>query len=245
MSFSQIQQEFMAHIRDPEQVASLPGIEERRMKIYRDLFFNNILGFLSSGFPVLKSILPEPHWTQLARDFFRSHDCRSPYFVDISKEFVEFIANQLPEEQYPFPFLAELVHYEWLELDVSVRKSAELPLWQAGHESGRFKLSPLAELVSYQWPVHQISPEFIPTETSAEPNYFVVHRDGDDEVNFSQINQVTAFLVNQVLTLEISRLQQVQQIMRDALSHLPTEQVDNATQEIVVDMLSKQIFIPY
>ena len=55
MGFIEVQQQFMDYIRDP----SLPmpeGIEPRRMKVYRDLFFNNISGFVASAFPVLKSL---------------------------------------------------------------------------------------------------------------------------------------------------------------------------------------------
>ncbi|MCJ7814965.1 MAG: DNA-binding domain-containing protein, partial [Xanthomonadales bacterium] len=50
-----LQTAFAAHIRDPENQAAPAGIEDRRMKIYRDLFFNNIRSLLSSNFPVLHS----------------------------------------------------------------------------------------------------------------------------------------------------------------------------------------------
>ena len=45
MSFIEIQNEFMAHIREPKKNKKPSGIEDRRMSIYRDLFFNNIEGF--------------------------------------------------------------------------------------------------------------------------------------------------------------------------------------------------------
>ncbi|MCC2605531.1 HvfC family RiPP maturation protein [Planctobacterium marinum] len=244
MGFKQTQADFMAHIRDPDNVATLPDIEERRMQIYRDLFFNNILGFLNSGFPVLTAVVHEAQWLAMARHFFKTHDCRSPYFVDISKEFVEYLANELPEQEYPYPFIAELAHYEWLELDLSVRKTEAFIRWQTGDAFSSIRVSPLAELVSYHWPVHQISAKFIPTQLSAEPNYFVVHRDHSDSVHFSQINQVTAFLINQLLEQEVSSLSELQQIMQTVLPHLPVEQVEKATQDIVLEMLQKQIFIP-
>ena len=43
-----------AHIRDPENVAAPAGVEERRLKIYRELFFNNVEGLLAGNFPVLR-----------------------------------------------------------------------------------------------------------------------------------------------------------------------------------------------
>lgn len=243
MGFVDVQNEFMDHIRDPEHNKSPVNIEERRLAIYRDLFFNNIKGFLSSAFPVIESILSVSQWHDLARGFFAQHDCRSPYFVDISKEFVEFLGNEVNEAQLCFPFLPELAHYEWLELDISVRKSGELRFWKSGVEYQEFCLSPLAELVSYQWPVHQISPTFLPKDSLSEPLFFMVFRKEDNEVTFSQINQVTAHLANLVAQTERCRLAELQLQIMHALPQLPSDQVNTATAEIVEQMLAQQIFV--
>ena len=40
------------HLRDPHAHPAPPGIEERRLAIYRDLFFNNIEGLLAGNFRV-------------------------------------------------------------------------------------------------------------------------------------------------------------------------------------------------
>ena len=67
----------MAHIRDPENNKKPADVEERRMAIYRDLFFNNVDGFVSSAYPVLKSLYTEQAWQRLIRHFFSMHDCKS------------------------------------------------------------------------------------------------------------------------------------------------------------------------
>lgn len=242
MSFSDIQQQFMAHIRDPEKYPGLEGLDDRRLAIYRELFFNNILGFLNSGFPVLKSLYSTEDWQALARRFFSEHDCRSPFFIDISKEFVEFLANEMTEAEYRYPFIAELAHYEWLELALHARKSEPLEIWNGGQSFNHFQLSPLAELVSYQWPVHQISEQFLPERSGEENFFFVVHRDDSYEVHFSQINQVTAWLLSQMED-QVFSLEKLNTIMLSGLSHLPPEQVLSATADIVEQMLSKQIFV--
>lgn len=243
MSFQNVQNEFMSHIRDPDNHPDVEGIEDRRLKIYRDLFFNNIKGFLSSGFPVLESIVSAGDWEQLARQFFIQHDCRSPYFVDISKEFVEYLANGVPENEYLYPFIAELAHYEWLELDVSVRKSEELAFWEPSLSVDCFQLSPLAELVSYQWPVHQISPDYLPGAPSEVANFYIVYRNASHEVTFSEINQVTAHLVNCVANLETANVTDLTELMVEALPQLPPANVEQATKDIVTQMLGSQIFI--
>jgi len=54
--FQDKQYAFAAHLRDPDNVPAPEGIEERRMAVYRELFFNNLfsrfydlfdLGFLN------------------------------------------------------------------------------------------------------------------------------------------------------------------------------------------------------
>ena len=48
--FRQLQRQFSAHIRDRD-TFDYPGIEDRRLRVYRELFYNNIEGFLRRGFP--------------------------------------------------------------------------------------------------------------------------------------------------------------------------------------------------
>ena len=62
--------DFAAHIRDPENSPVPDNIEDRRMEIYRGLFFNNVQGFLANTFPVLKSLYEEDAWIELVRSFY-------------------------------------------------------------------------------------------------------------------------------------------------------------------------------
>jgi hypothetical protein len=77
---ARLQTSFAAHIRNPDAVAAPEGIEDRRMGIYRDLFFNNIRNFLASNFPVLRTLYSDQGWEQLSRDFYASFRCHTPLF---------------------------------------------------------------------------------------------------------------------------------------------------------------------
>ena len=48
--FQRKQYEFAAHIRDPDRVPAPKGIEDRRMGVYRHLFFNNLRNLLGGMF---------------------------------------------------------------------------------------------------------------------------------------------------------------------------------------------------
>src|SRR5690606_2242169 len=128
--FQTLQQQFIRHIKDPDNHVAPGDVEDRRLKIYRDLFFNNIQAFLNNGFPVLASLYTEQRWQQLARQFFAQHHCLSPYFVDISKEFIAFLQNEYVMKDDDPVFLLELAHYEWVELEISIRQvNRDLPFW--------------------------------------------------------------------------------------------------------------------
>ena len=102
--FRAAQLDFAAHIRNPERNPLPPDVEARRMRIYVDLFFNNIEGFAASAFPIAKRVLGADAWLALVRRFVDEHGCTSPYFLQISEEFLTFI-SELPEGAVP-PFFA-------------------------------------------------------------------------------------------------------------------------------------------
>ncbi len=197
-AFQAIQRRFAAHLRDPDN-APAPPVEERRLQIYRDLFFNNVENFLRLGFPVLHRLLPAARWQALARAFLARHRCQSPYFRDISREFVTFLTSDAytPAPEDP-PFLKELAHYEWMEL---VLDTSEETLPESGFNPdgdllvGAPVLSPLACVLSYHWPVHHIGPACQPQAPLPQPVWLLIYRDADDRVRFMEINAVTARLL--------------------------------------------------
>ena len=190
--FRELQLDFAAHIRNPDTNPRPKGIEARRMQIYLDLFYNNIEGFLANGFPITKKLLGTTLWHQVARDFVHRHPSESPYFLEISQEFLTYL-EQAKREDLP-DFIVELCHYEWVELALAVADE-EIP--SDGIDplgdlmTGRVVVSPLIWTLAYRYPVHQIGVGFQPTEPPAEPTQLVVYRRRDDRVKFLEANAVT------------------------------------------------------
>lgn len=198
--FQARQFEFAAHIRDPEHVAVPPGIDDRRMAVYRDLFFNNLRNLLGTMFPVLKKLLPDDRWRHLIREFMRVHRARTPYFLQLPREFLDFLANE-HDSAGDYPFLAELAHYEYAELDVSIEPGTDAPDRQ---DAGDNVLDgvPVRRLASrvyiYRWPVHRISTGYIPERPADSPVCLAIYRDDDDKVRFVELNLVTAQLLERI-----------------------------------------------
>ena len=167
-NFKALQRAFAAHIRDPQNSPPPENIEDRRMAIYRDLFFNNVVSLLAGTFPVLRRILGEDDWRRLVRDYFSIHRSHTPYFLEMPQEFLHYLQNERERQERDPDWLLELAHYEWVELALAI--SEEEPDWDAIDRDGdllgqRPVLSPLAWPLSYRYPVHRIGPQFQPSAT--------------------------------------------------------------------------------
>jgi hypothetical protein len=201
LGFQEQQYAFAAHIRDPQGAPAPEGIDDRRMAIYRELFFNNLKSLLSNMFPVLAKLHDDRHWRGLVRKFMQRHRAKTPYFLQLPAEFLEFLQNEYEPAPDDFPFLVELAHYEYIELALSISDEAnELDGVDADGDllTGIPVKSKLAWVYAYRYPVHRISSKFLPDTPADQPVYLAVYRDADDKVGFLELNAVTAGLLNAI-----------------------------------------------
>ncbi|UCC57375.1 MAG: putative DNA-binding domain-containing protein [Gammaproteobacteria bacterium] len=199
--FIRRQYEFAAHIRDPDNQPAPEDIEDRRMGIYRELFFNNVESFIAGTFPVLRKILDDKTWHALIRDYFSRHKSRTPLFLEMPREFLTWLESERDKQDGDLPFLRELAHYEWVELALSIaEESLDGPAIDGNGDlmKGIPVLSPLAWHLAYNYPVHRIGPDFLPDSPGDSPTFLVVYRDRDNEVGFLEINPVTKRLLELV-----------------------------------------------
>lgn len=192
--FQRYQFAFAAHIRDPKANPRPTGVEARRMKVYTELLYNNVEGFLLACFPVLRKVLGTRRWARLVRTFFAKHRSRTPYFRQIPDEFIQFLqAEWDAPENYP-PFTLALAHYEWIELGLSVStRSLEGAVDARGDLMGGVpRLNPVLANLRYDWPVHRIAPR---RKVQRCETFLLVFRDADDRIQFSEINAFTARLL--------------------------------------------------
>ena len=199
--FQKKQYAFAAHIRDPERVAAPDGIEDRRMAIYRELFFNNVRNLLATMFPVLRKLHSDDHWHRIIRQFLRHHRAETPYFLQLPNEFLAFLQEEYEMQDDDLPFMVELAHYEYVELALSISEDsnnldgvdpdgdllAEIPVKSA-----------LSWVYAYQYPVHRINADYKPAEPSEQPVFLAVYRRSDDSVGFLELNPVTARLLEAI-----------------------------------------------
>lgn len=187
-SLASQQARLAAHLRDPDANPPPPGIEDRRLAIYRDLFFNNIEGLLSGNFPVIRKTLGDSRWRRLVREFYATHRSQTPLFAEIGREFTRFLQQRQASADDP-GWLAEMAHYEWVELGLQIA-AGDLPAHDPDGDllSGVPVPSPLAWPLGYAWPVQHIGPDYQPATVPAAPTLLLVRRDAAFQVRFAELS---------------------------------------------------------
>jgi hypothetical protein len=196
-----LQYQFTAHVRDPQHKPVPDGIEDRRMGIYRDLIFCNVEQFISSNFPVIRTLYNDAEWNRLVGDFLREHVCHTPLFPEFAREFMRYLEFRQEQHRDDPPFLLELAHYEWAELALSLDENEidAVPHDAAGDPvDGVPALSPLLCVLAYRFPVHCIGPEYQPAEPPELPTVLLLVRGRDDRVRFHEINALSALLIERL-----------------------------------------------
>lgn len=199
------------HVRDPQNNPPPPGIEARRLAVYRQLFFGSIESLLAGGFPVIRASLGAERWQALICAFYADHRCQTPLFTEIAGEFVDFLAEgggaglDLP------PWLVELAHYEWVEAALLLsdrREPAHDP--EGGLLDGVPVLSRLAWPLAYEWPVSEIGPGFIPQAAPDLPTLLLARRGADLKVYFSRLTPLAHALLSSLAERRVSGRQHLE-----------------------------------
>lgn len=244
--FQRLQYAFTAHLRDPEKSPAPSDVEDRRMKIYRELFYNNVEGFIANGFPVLRSLYKDADWHRLVRDYFARHQAHTPFFHGIAEEFLQYLQHERGMQPEDPGFLLELAHYEWVEMALSISE-AETELSSVNPQGDLLEagpvLSPLAWNLAYRYPVHRISAELQPQEVPAQPTHIVVYRNAQDRVNFLQINMITARLLQLLEEQPAQTGRKLLEQIAQELQHPESGAVVNAGRDMLLMLRDRGIIL--
>ena len=243
--FQQYQFAFASHIRDPRLHKRPQGVEARRMKVYNELLYNNLEGFLLACFPVLRKVLGKRKWSSLVRDFFSTHRCHTPFFRQIPDEFVQYLKNERGEREEDPPYLRDLARHEWVELMLAVSsKEIDLALIDPVGDliRGKPAFNPQLSVQSYDYAVHRIGPKFKPTVDQKEATHFAILRNKNDEVKFILLNPVSLRLLYLLQTTDLYGEAALLQIAAE-LQHPAPAVVVEGGKEILYSMLLSEVIL--
>ncbi len=197
----------------------IPGVRDRHVIQYRTLVVNIVGDILVTAFPLTYELLDESDWEALVACFLADHPCQSPQVWKMPGEFYAFLSNQdhafqvndpLLSDRYPF--LLDLLYFEWLEVDLFMMEDRHVDYVLEGDHpttpgadalATRGADAPAVPLVinpehllqHFHYPVHLKHPTDISLEDKGD--YFLVlfrHPDSG-QVQFMDLSPALVFLL--------------------------------------------------
>lgn len=212
--YQQVQRQFANYIRDPERNCLPAGVEQRRMDIYKRLFFNNLASFCTRAFKSFRRFVDDDEWNSLIRDFMRDHACTSPYFKDIPLAFVEYLERS-NLEQREYPFMREMCHLDAMRMQL--RLASDAPPCEnldINDRTTHFSVASTVRLLSYEWPVQKITPSTWSGTKPKQPTWLIAYRDRNDTVDV---------LVTNVHTFRMLEVLEIPQTLEELSTQLSEE----------------------
>ena len=239
LAFQKFQRDLAQHLRDPHHTRRPTGVPARRMTVYNELLFNNVCGFVDSCFPVCRQMLGETRWRRLCRTFYRDWPSHTPWFREIPREFVRYLSEHHIAQPLPV-WLADLARYEWAELAVDVM-DAQPPAHdaQGNMMQASVLINPARVDVVSPWPVHRIGPDWQPRKS--EPTFLVVFRDAQLDVQFAEINAVTAHVLS-LLDQGLSGQQAFAQLAAD-MNHPDPQALMGFGQQLLISLREQGVLL--
>lgn len=195
---SNLQNTLAEYCRNAREI-KLKGAIANRIPVYRRLVFGVITQTLEQAYPITHSILQKEEWADLVYDFFAQHNCQENEVWKMPRELVEFVEKSDYAQKLNRPYLAELLTFEWLEIEIHGMEDQEL----IPFTDEQLRLDDIPVVSPYQKTIQFEYPVFLKSEKEyiqSKGHYFIsIHRDlYDFKVHFTQLNGFTASLLENV-----------------------------------------------
>lgn len=214
------------------------NLNAEKTALYHALVMGNLQEVISPCFPILRSIICRHTWSGFMLDFFQQRPLNTPLFHQLPFEFVTYLQN-LPSKEYPF--MADLAHYEWVELALELAASVNNIKRVVASQilETHWQLSSCAKLLSYEYDVYNIGSNYIPHQTI--PTYLAVYKK-DNAVEFMVLNELSF----QLLECIIDSLQTPHEVLESLVEMYPNldlEQLASQIQPLIYKLHQESILL--
>ncbi len=184
----EVQSSLAAYCRtgvDPQ----IPGVVKERVSHYRRLVFNIIEDNLQTAYPLMHDLLSPDEWEQAVNEFFSNHPCQSTQIWSMPKEFYEYLKEVNHPLLETYPFLEELLLFEWKEIELYMSEDIPIRYSLRGDVSkDKLVLNPEHDLIHLSWPVHLMNAGEITTEHKGS-FFLMMHRETESgKIRFTNLS---------------------------------------------------------
>lgn len=194
-------------------IPKLNNIKEKGIRYYRHLIFNIIWDGISNAYPICTNFLGEEKMKELTNDFFTNHKCQTPQVWAMPKEFKDYIIQNKKDICEQYPFIPDLLLFEWTEIEIFMMPDEPLPNFkeQGNILKDKLVLNPELQILALQFPVHFKHPKYIKENDKGE--YFVaIHRHPETkEVIFTDLSLASVQIIQSLYEQNLN-MQEIQSI---------------------------------
>jgi len=173
---------------------------------YRRLVFNIISDALGTSYPISAKKVGADDWEQLVDDFFSNYPCSSAQIWSMPYELITYLESDEHPIKLKFPWLMELLHFEWLEVEIFCDEDEEVHAEKSTEVlNEKLVINPTLRLEHFTFPVHKA------IELKEQGDYYLLaYRSSEnDKVYFEEITGFLALVIHQIANTEL--------ILRDIL----------------------------
>lgn len=169
-----LEEAFRQTLLAPEPVP-LEGMDERAWKVYRRQVRKSLMSGVRLAIPLTIALLPEEALDGLLEAWLAQAPPTSRLYWQLPMEFAAWLSQQ---PALPHPALAELVHWETIEVDIlnAPDPDPSLTLEPEPAPEARVVLDPSARLCIYQHPVYRMKRDEPWPEPLPAPVFVVAFR---------------------------------------------------------------------
>lgn len=184
------------------EATEIMGAKQDRLHNYRRLIYNIIDDAIENAYPIARNIIPSEQWQEMVDTFIAEHKCQHPQIMHMPGEFIAFTDEFNYAEKFNIPFLHDLLHFEWVEVLVHTMKDQVIPDF---NEDGNLLteqliFSPYFQMIELEYPIHRLRSTSM--EDAKGLYYILVYRQESGTVQYVELNQLTAYLLNSILENE-------------------------------------------
>ncbi len=153
-----------------EVVEVAPNVDVRKLNAYQGLVQNVFIDTLERAFPITKDALTKlpcylntkdnlptyrSAWDTLVGRFMLDYKHSSPQLWLMPKGLLQYCRNEEIDEIIDVPYLNDLLLFEWIEIELSMKEDSPLPLHRSSGNLAEDKLvaNPDFQLLGLQYPV--------------------------------------------------------------------------------------------
>ncbi len=225
--------------------SGVPGATSNGLKQYRRLFRNNINNSLSQAYPISFEVLSDEEWSTLVDEFFEKHDAKTPHIWKLPFEFYQFVKANNFSEKFNYPFLNDLVHFEWLEIEVyTMPNEYPQPYVKSGDILNNvLEVNPEYRLTQLEYPVHMYAAK---ESVNHKGDYFLLtYREPKTfDVKFMNLDPLHVLFFEKVANENLTANQIIDFII-DQNNSIPRDKLTKSIIGFLETMIKEKLFMFY